>query len=112
MLFEPRGKRCFLHFAGGKQAKHGNNLRFRRRKDPAIEFEKQDCRQSRNALVAVNERMVTTEANAIGRGEHNEISFRLIGQKLLRAGERGIKAPFVAQPCGTTVFTQQPAVQG
>ncbi len=94
-----------------RNGEHGQRgIGLARHQAPAVERQKQANRQKSDAFVAVEEGVVSRQADAAGRSQVSHIRLA-IERKIQWPRERGVEQTFITQPTGTTMLGQALVVQ-
>jgi len=91
---------CESGFVEGSRRKAQHGLRsvfFTRGEAYAVHFQKKGADDETGALVSIDERMIVKDCGGVGGGQLHKVSFVAVRAKLLRASERGLQKPRVAQ---------------
>ena len=102
VLGDPRPELLVVEFAPGER-QHGAHLIDLVRIEPAtVERQEHRDREHRNALVAVHERVVLREAEAVGCCEAGQLRVRLVAEAVARASACSLQQPRIADPGQST----------
>jgi hypothetical protein len=109
---EPAGKFFLAEAALGEIEKSEISVLFRGRDVPAISIQKGDGNYERHALVAVDERMISSDAEGIGSRQSKDIRVVRVVKDIQRLCEVGIKQRFVSNAVRAAMLCKLLAVYG
>jgi len=99
MIGDPACQHVLANLAGRQSEHHCGRRLLRRIEIHSIEAEEDDHRRKRCSFVAVNERMIARDAEAVGRGQHRKIGLA-VRELVPRSGEGRLKKTKIADAVG------------